>query len=57
MTEEELEKLKNFKVYVFDGEVYVKASDYKKIAVENKELKEQLAECEEDKMKWELAAK
>lgn len=39
-----LEKLKNFKLYVFDGEVYVKATDYKKIAVENKEFKNELME-------------
>ena len=40
MTKEELEKLKDFKVYVFEWEVYVKAEDYKKIAIENRELKE-----------------
>ena len=36
----ELEKLKDFKLYVFEWDVYVKAEDYKKIAIENKKLKE-----------------
>lgn len=40
MTKEELEKLKDFKVYVFEWDVYVKAEDYKEIAIENKKLKE-----------------
>ena len=38
----ELEKLKDFKLYVFEWDVYVKAEDYKKIAIENKKLKEKL---------------
>lgn len=41
----ELEKLKDFKVYVFEWDVYVKAEDYKEIAIENKKLKK---ECEEN---------
>ena len=41
MSEEELENLKNFKVYVFEWEVYVKAEDYKEMAIENKKLKEE----------------
>ena len=40
MTKEEIEKLKDFKVYVFEWDVYVKAEDYKKIAIENRKLKE-----------------
>ena len=43
----ELEKLKDFKVYVFEWEVYVKAEDYKKIAIENKKLKEKVRFLEE----------
>ena len=42
MNKEELEKLKDFKVYAFEWDVYVKAEDYKKIAIENKKLKEEL---------------
>jgi hypothetical protein len=42
MTEEEIKKLKDFKVYVFEWEVYVKAEDFKEIAIENKKLKEEL---------------
>ena len=38
----ELEKLKDFKVYVFEWDVYVKAEDYKEIAIENKKLKKEL---------------
>ena len=37
---EELERLKNFKVYVFEWDVYVKAEDYKEKAIENRKLKE-----------------
>ena len=33
------EKLKDFKLYTFEWGVYVKAEDYKKIAIENKKLK------------------
>lgn len=40
MTKKELEKLKDFKVYTFEWDVYVKAEDYKEIAIENKKLKE-----------------
>lgn len=47
MTKEELEKLKNFKVYVFEWDVYVKAEDYKEIAIENKELKERINTMQE----------
>ena len=39
MTKKELEKLEDFKVYTFEWDVYVKAEDYKKIAIENKKLK------------------
>ena len=35
----ELKKLKDFKVYAFEWDVYVKAEDYKKIAIENKKLR------------------
>jgi len=38
----ELEKLKDFKLYVFEWGVYVKAEDYKKLAIENKKLKEEI---------------
>jgi hypothetical protein len=38
----ELEKLKDFKLYVFEWNVYVKAEDYKEVAIENKKLKEEL---------------
>lgn len=41
MIKEELEKLKDFKVYAFEWDVYVKAEDYKKIAIENKKLKKE----------------
>ena len=37
----ELERLKDFKVYAFVWDVYVKAEDYKKIAIENKKLKKE----------------
>ena len=40
MKKEELEKLKDFKVYAFEWDVYVKAEDYKKIVIENKKLRE-----------------
>lgn len=39
----ELEKLKDFKVYVFEWDVYVKAEDYREKAIENKNLK---AKCD-----------
>lgn len=39
MTPEEIERLKNFKLYVFEWDVYVKTEDYKNIAIENMELK------------------
>ena len=39
----ELEKLKDFKVYVFEWDVYVKAEDYGEKAIENKNLK---AKCD-----------
>ena len=38
----ELERLKDFKVYVFDWDVYVKDEDYKEKAIENRKLKEEL---------------
>ena len=38
----ELEKLKDFKVYVFEWDVYVKAEDYKEKAIENRKLKDEL---------------
>lgn len=45
MTKEELEKelenLKDFKVYVFEWDVYVKAEDYRKKAIENRELRKE----------------
>ena len=47
MTKEELEKLKDFKVYVFEWEVYVKAEDYKEKAIENRKLKEEVRFLEE----------
>lgn len=37
---EEIERLKDFKVYAFEWDVYVKAEDYKKIAIENRKLKD-----------------
>ena len=40
MAKEEVEKLKDFKVYAFEWDMYVKAEDYKKIAIENKKLRE-----------------
>ena len=51
MTEEELEKLKDFKVYVFEWEVYVKAEDYKEKAIENKKLNIKVASLEWE-IKW-----
>lgn len=36
---EELEKLKDFKVYAFEWDVYVKAEDFKEIAIENKKMR------------------
>ena len=47
MTKEELVKLKDFKLYVFEWEVYVKAEDYKEKAIENKELNEKVRFLEE----------
>ena len=47
MTKEELEKLKDFKLYVFEWDVYVKAEDYKEKAIENKKLKEEVRFLEE----------
>ena len=47
MAKEELEKLKDFKLYVFEWDVYVKAEDYKEIAIENKKLKEKVRFLEE----------
>lgn len=44
---EELEKLKDFKVYVFEWDVYVKAEDFRKKAIECIELRE-----ENKKLKW-----
>ena len=44
MTKEELkelENLKNFKVYVFEWDVYVKAEDFRKKAIECRELREE----------------
>ena len=43
----ELEKLKDFKVYVFEWDVYVKAEDYKEKAIENRKLKEEVRFLEE----------
>ena len=40
MAKEEVEKLKDFKVYAFEWDMYVKAEDYKKIAIENKKLRD-----------------
>ena len=40
----ELKKLKDFKVYAFEWDIYVKAEDYKEIAIENKKLKAELQE-------------
>lgn len=51
MTKEELEKLKDFKVYVFEWEVYVKAEDYKEKAIENKKLNIKVASLEWE-IKW-----
>ena len=51
MSKEELEKLKDFKLYVFEWEVYVKAEDYKKIAIENKNLNIKVASLEWE-IKW-----
>ena len=45
MNKKELEKLKDFKVYAFEWDVYVKAEDYKEIAIENKKLKEERDNC------------
>ena len=42
------EKLKDFKLYTFEWDIYVKAEDYKKIAIENKKLKEELEEVKND---------
>ena len=47
MGKEELEKLKDFKVYVFEWDVYVKAEDYKEIAIENKKLKDDIKKWED----------
>ena len=47
----ELEKLKDFKVYVFEWEVYVKAEDYKEKAIENKKLNIKVASLEWE-IKW-----
>ena len=41
MTKKELEKLKDFKVYTFEWDVYVKSEDYKEKAIENISLKEE----------------
>lgn len=50
--EKELEKLKDFKVYVFEWDVYVKAEDFRKKAIECRELREEnkklKKECEEN---------
>ena len=52
MEKEELEKLKDFKVYAFEWDVYVKAEDYKKIAIENKKLKDKIKHLEFDVDAW-----
>ena len=49
--EKELEKLKDFKVYVFEWELYVKAEDYKEKAIENKKLNIKVASLEWE-IKW-----
>ena len=53
MTDEELKMLKNFKVYVFDWEVYVKAEDYKKKSIMYLKLKEENKRLKEEIWKWE----
>ena len=50
----ELEKLKDFKVYAFEWDVYVKAEDYKEIAIENKKLKEEVERLKQNIMQDEL---
>ena len=55
MTKEELkelENLKDFKVYVFEWDVYVKAEDFRKKAIECRELIE-----ENDKLQLDLDKK
>ena len=47
----ELEKLKDFKVYVFEWEIYVKAEDYKEMAIENKKLKDDIKKWEDVRMR------
>ena len=51
MNKKELEKLKDFKVYVFEWDVYVKAEDYKEKAIENKKLNIKVASLEWE-IKW-----
>ena len=48
MTEEEIERIKNFKIYTFEWDVYVKAEDYHKKVEENKLLKMSLEEKDEN---------
>ena len=55
--EKELEKLKDFKLYVFEWDVYVKAEDYKEIAIENKKLKERVSELEDVSEDYDLLSK
>ena len=47
----ELERLRDFKLYVFEWEIYVKAEDYKEIAIENKKLNIKVASLEWE-IKW-----
>jgi len=53
MTDEELKMLENFKVYVFEWEVYVKAEDYKKKSIMYLKLKEENKRLKEEIWKWE----
>ena len=44
--EKELEEIKDFKVYVFEWDLYVKAEDYKKKAIECRELRRKVKNLE-----------
>ena len=44
----ELEKLKDFKLYVLEWDVYVKAEDFRKKAIECIELREEVRKLRED---------